>query len=72
LFFEDAAQAASAHYDADVSTIDEVKTLLTDGYGLTVVSELAIQNGVQVATREGPKINVFETGKCVPNGKASI
>jgi predicted nucleotide-binding protein len=56
-------------YTAGVTTIDEVKTLLQEGYGLTVLSEQPIQSGVQIVTREGPKVNVFHTGKCAPNGK---
>lgn len=52
-----------------MAIIDEVKALLEGNYGLTIASVQPIQNGVQVVTQEGPKINVFDTGKCVPNGK---
>ena len=52
-----------------MATTDEVKALLTSVYGLTVTLEQPIQNGTQVRTKEGPKVNVFTTGKCVPNGK---
>lgn len=52
-----------------MATVEEVKALLKDSYGLTVIREQSIQHGTQVVTAEGPKVNVFTSGKCVPNGK---
>lgn len=52
-----------------MTIVDEVKALLTDGYGLTVTAEKPIQNGTQVLTAEGPMVSVYTTGKCVPGGK---
>lgn len=51
-----------------MATPDDVKALLLDEYGLRVISERPIQGGVQISTAEGPKVNVFTSGKCVPNG----
>lgn len=51
-----------------MATKDEVRALLTCGYGLTIDNERPIQSGVQIATKERPKVNVFDTGKYVPNG----
>ncbi|HEX2903370.1 MAG TPA: TIR domain-containing protein [Jatrophihabitans sp.] len=51
-----------------MATVEQVKQLLVE-YGLRVVDEVTIQSGVQVVTAEGPKVNVFESGACVPNGK---
>lgn len=52
-----------------MATVEEVKNLLRNGYGLNVTAEQLIQNGTQVNTAEGPKVNVYETGKCVLGGK---
>lgn len=57
-------------YAAPMTTVDEVKAILKDAYGLTVIREQPIQHGTQVVTKEGPQVNVFTSGKCVPNGKS--
>ena len=56
-------------YDGPVASIDEVKTLLTDGYGLTLDADKPIQSAVQVKTKEGPLVTVYESGKCVIGGQ---
>lgn len=52
-----------------MATVEEVKHLLVNHYGLTVTAETMIQSGMQISTAEGPKVNVFDTGTCHPNGK---
>lgn len=51
-----------------MTTIDEVVSLLTNHYGLAIKERRTIQSGVQIVTVQGPKVNVFDTGKVVPNG----
>lgn len=46
-----------------------MKQILEREYKLTVTRVLDIQDGVQVCTKEGPKINVFKTGTTVVGGK---
>lgn len=50
---------------------DEVRVFLQDTCGLRVVdqSRLANDTGDQIKTREGPLVNVYDTGKCVLGGK---
>jgi len=52
-----------------MATVDEVKTLLTDTFGLTLTSDKQVQHAVQVRTSEGPMVTVYTSGKCVPGGK---
>lgn len=65
------AAHGGAHHTilAPMTTPDEIKALLTNEYGLTVLAEQAIQHGIQIRTKEGPNVNVFTSGKCVLNGK---
>jgi predicted nucleotide-binding protein len=52
-----------------MASVEEVRALLTDGYGLTVTGERPIQDAVQLLTQEGPKVAVYATGKCVTGGQ---
>lgn len=62
-------EASGIPYASAMTTTEDVKALLTSGYGLTVISEQAIQHATQIRTKEGPLVNVFTSGKCVLGGK---
>lgn len=51
-----------------MATKDEVIALLKGHYGLAVKDEKPIQHGVQIITKQGPKVVVYDSGKVVPGG----
>jgi hypothetical protein len=54
-----------------MTSVEQVKQLITEVYGLTVTGERALQPGIQISTKEGPRVNVFETGRLQVVGSRS-
>lgn len=51
-----------------MATKDEVIHLLSGQYGLNVTDQKAVQHGVQLITKQGPKVVVYDSGKVVAGG----